>query len=93
MYHVEGRRWFQKTYGITYNAVRIYKDGHLIKNLPIAYGWGDYYLQRAQKALAEFHPELAEKHDNGSPAISFWQWAEDHGTSYSVIDVARQRDL
>jgi hypothetical protein len=38
--HIEGRRWFQKTWGNTYNTVRIFKDGELIADLPMKYGYG-----------------------------------------------------
>lgn len=46
--HIEGRRWFQKTYGQTYNTVRIFKDGKQVAYLPIEYGYGEFYLQRAR---------------------------------------------
>jgi len=45
--HIEGRRWFQKTYGNTYHSVRIFKDGQVIAHLPYQYGYGDGYLQTA----------------------------------------------
>ena len=54
--HIEGRRWFQRTYGNTYNTVRIFKDG-------------EYFLQRAFDWLGHYGmPELLEKHANGVPA-------------------------
>ena len=92
--HIEGRRWFQKTYGNTYNSVQIFRDGELIADLPMAYGYGDYYLQRAHEWLgANGYPELAEKHENGMPKHCTTIWLREHGASYSVIDVERKRDL
>lgn len=92
-YHIEGRRWFQRTYGNTYNSVRIFQDGALVASLPMGCGYGDYYLQRAQEWLAERHPELAERHANGAPKVCLTIWLRENGHSYSVIDVSRQRDL
>ena len=92
--HIEGRRWFQKTYGNTYNTVRIFRDGELIANLPMEYGYGDYWLQRAQKWLGENgYPDLAERHENGMPKVFPTIWLRDYGHSYSVTDVQRKRDL
>jgi hypothetical protein len=54
--HIEGWRWFQRTYGNTYHSVRIWKDGQLIAHLPYQYGYGDQWLQTALDWLrAEGH--------------------------------------
>jgi len=91
--HVEGRRWFQRTYGNTYNSVAITVDGDTTV-LGRAYGYGDYYLQRAQEWLGENgFPELAERYDNGSSKVCFTIWLREHKGSYSVVDVGRQKDL
>lgn len=93
-YHIEGRRWFQRTNGNTYNTVTIFKDGEVIADLPMEYGYGDYYLQRAQEWLGKNgEPELAEKHDNGMPKVCFTIWLREHKSSYSVHDVQRRKDL
>ena len=93
-YHIEGRRWFQRTYGNTYNTVRIFNDGALIANLPMEYGYGDQWLQRAHDWLGKNgEPELAERHSNGSPTVCTTIWLREHDSSYSVNDVSRQRDL
>ena len=92
--HIEGRRWFQRTYGNTYNSVRIFGEGKTLAELPMSYGYGEYYLQRAQEWLgANGYPELAEKHENGSPKVHFTVWLREHGGTYSVIDVDRKREL
>lgn len=49
--HIHGLRWFQKTYGNTYNQVKIYLDDELAAFLPEEYGYGEYYLQRAWEWL------------------------------------------
>lgn len=92
--HIEGRRWFQRTYGNTYRKARIFKDDELIASLPMEYGYGDYYLQRAHEWLGcNGYPELAERHDNGAFKVNTTIWLREHGCTYSVSDVARQRDL
>lgn len=92
--HIEGRRWFQRSYGSTYNTVRIFKNGVLIADLPIEYGYGDYYLQRAHEWLGQHgYPELAEKYSNGMTKVCTTSWLRENGHSYSVIDVQRKKDL
>lgn len=93
--HIEGRRWFQKTYGNTYNTVYIYRNGELAARLPMEYGYGDYYLQRAFDWLGKNGmPELLEKHKNGAPKNYGTIYLREtmHGTN-SCVDVARQKDL
>lgn len=83
--HIEGRRWFQRTYGNTYNTVRIFKDGQQVAFLPQEYGYGDHFLQRAVDWLRR----------NGYPSAEYGtQYLREVlcGT-YSVIDVQRQKDL
>lgn len=94
-YHIEGRRWFQRTYGNTYNSVTIYKDGVEVAYLPMEYGYGDYYLQRACEWLMENgHPEMKEKHSNGVYAKHNTVYLrETLGASWSVCDVQRKKDL
>lgn len=93
--HIEGRRWFQRTYGNTYHSVRIFKDGKQVAYLPRQYGYGDQWLQTAFEWLgANGMPELLEKHANGSPKFYGTQYLrEQMNGTYSVIDVDRQRDL
>lgn len=92
--HIEGRRWFQKTYGNTYNTVRIFRDGELIADLPREYGYGSGWLQRAHEWLGNNgYPELAERYENGSAKVCTTIWLRENGHSYSVVDVTRKRDL
>jgi hypothetical protein len=93
--HIEGRRWFQKTFGNTYHSVRIWRDGVQVAHLPYQYGYGEQWLQTAFEWLgANGMPELLERHANGSPKHYGTQYLREvmHGT-YSVIDVTRKGDL
>lgn len=93
--HIEGRRWFERHNGNTYHSVRIFRDGVLVATLPFEYGYGETFLQTAWEWLgANGHPELLERHANGSMKHYGTQYLREvlQGT-YSVIDVARKRDL
>lgn len=87
--HVVGRRWFQKTYGNTYNTVRYnINDGEWIE-LPRTYGYGDYYIQRVQEDLVK--KGLLPKKE----LSALWSVCDDMGIKLitTVHDVPRQRDL
>ena len=104
--HIEGRRWFQKTYGNTYHSVRIFKDGEQIALLPYQYGHGDGYLQTALDWLrANGHiPNVCSrcevaKDQHADTSHGFMAHygtlytRETLGATYSVIDVTRKGDL
>ena len=93
--HIEGRRWFQRTYGNTYHSVRIFKDGEQVAYLPFQYGYGEQFLQTAWEWLgANGMPELLEKNKNGSYKHYGTQYLRVVlGGTYSVIDVTRKGDL
>ncbi len=106
--HIEGRRWFQKTYGNTYHSVRIFKDGKELVFLPYQYGYGEQWLQTALDWLREkgHIPNVcdrckvgkAEHESNGQghyfhPAYGTLYLRETLGGTYSVIDVGRKGDL
>jgi hypothetical protein len=92
--HIEGRRWFQKTFGNTYNTVEIFCNGKVIATLGFDYGYGEYFLQRAQEWLGKNgYPKLAARNKNGTPKVWLSHWLRENGHSYSVIDVERKRDL
>jgi hypothetical protein len=85
--HIEGRRWFQKTYGNTYHTVRIFVDGELVHTSERQYGYGDQFLQTALDWL---------KTNGKAPADAEYgtrYLREQLGGTYSVVDVTRQRDL
>ena len=83
--HIEGRRWFQRTYGNTYHTARVFVGGELVFTSPKSYGYGDSYLQTAAEWLRK----------NGYPEARghTLYMRETLGASYSVIDVSRERDL
>lgn len=87
MLHIEGRRWFARKYGNTYHSVRIHKDGELIAVLPYQYGYGDQYLQTALDWLKANSLAPAD-----APYGTLYMREQLHA-SYSVADVARQKDL
>lgn len=64
---IEGKRWFQRSYGNTYHTVKIYVDGEILKS-EITYGYGSHYLQTAAELLKENGYEIPE--DNGKPDTS-----------------------
>ena len=85
---VNGRRWFQRSYGNTYFTADIYVNDRRAAYIPESYGYGDYYLQAAAEKLKElgFMP---------SEESVLWRWASDQGIDfqYSAEDVRRMRDL
>lgn len=91
---VIGRRWFQKSCGNTYNSANILVDGVHVAHLSKAYGYGDYYMQRAAEWL-EANGRIVLKHyDNGgSEQLSVWARRSDVTLYSEVIDVAKERDL
>jgi hypothetical protein len=52
LYTVLARRWFERTNGNTYHAVRVtrHADGATIRT-PMTYGYGDHYRQTALEAM------------------------------------------
>jgi hypothetical protein len=85
--HIEGRRWFQRTYGNTYHSVRIFKDGEQIASLPKAYGYDYHFLQTALDWLK------ANGHAPADAEYGTRYLREVLGGSYSVIDVQLEKDL
>ena len=85
--HIEGRRWFRRSFGNTYTSVRIFLNGEQIATLPPQGGYGDHYLTIALEWLKaeELLPKSAEY---GTRYLR-----ENVGATYSVVDVARERDL
>jgi len=85
--HISGRRWFQRSFGNTYHTVSIFDNGECIHISPKTYGYGDQYLQTALAWLTDNgYPQCAGQ--NGTLFIR-----ETLGGTWSVADVARERDL
>jgi len=85
---VYGRRWFQKTYGNTYNSVRIYVDGVEVANLPFNYGYGDHYRTIALEELVKLN--ILPK---GIDKLGGYELREKYNIKYHVEDVDRKREL
>jgi hypothetical protein len=51
---IEGRLWFDKTYGNTYHAVRIQANGQIIGQVPMTYGYGDMWQYTALDWLKSY---------------------------------------
>ena len=85
---VYGRRWFQKSYGNTYNSVRIYVDGVEVAFLPFNYGYGDHYRTVAQQEL-----EKLGILPDGASKLAGYELREKFNIKYSVEDVDRKKDL
>lgn len=86
--HVTGKRWFNNRYGNTYNSATIYIDGKHVAYLDMDYGYGDYYLQRADKWLVE-NGYL----EDSSSHLRIMCENQGHTLVYECVDVARQKDL
>ncbi len=86
-YIVEGRRWFDKTYGNTYHTVTITSaiNNTLIYESPITYGYDDQYRQTAIDLLAE--KKLFRESDRHNHELIRKQFY------FNVTDVARKKDL
>lgn len=85
--HIEGRRWFQRSYGNTYHKVRLWVDGQCTHSI-MRYGYGDHYLQTAWDMLQAQGIIPADQRYGGTLALR-----ETYGATYSVIDVQRKADL
>ena len=85
--HIEGRRWFQRSFGNTYHTVRIFVNGELVHTSDRTYGYGDCFLQTALDWLKEAQMVPADA------KYGTLYLRETLGGTYSVIDVARERDL
>ena len=77
-----GKRWFQKSYGNTYHAVKIYvNDEILVKDF--CYGYGSQYLQTAIELLQKA----------GYNINTFSDLRSIKGFTENVTDVTRKKDL
>ncbi len=93
---VTGRRWFQKSYGNTYNTVTVYVNNDEVFQLEPEYGYGSYYFQRAEELLQKLGlVDLKPNKKNGLNKIGLRQYCDKRGISLvdEVSDVGRERDL
>lgn len=81
---IEGKRWFQRSYGNTYHVVRVVVNNEVLIS-EITYGYENAYLQSAAQLLKENNYDIPK---NNSEAYSKMAHSE-----HSVIDVKRKKDL
>lgn len=85
---IEGRRWFDKTYGNSYYSARIHLDGDVIKALPFQYGYENAYQYEAMRQLADdgiIPSEYANRSLHSLKELGF--------ATYAVIYDAKQSDV
>ena len=80
--NIVGRRWFQKTYGNTYHAVKVYVNNEILVK-DFSYGYGSQYLQTAIDLLKSA----------GYNINTFSDLRSIEGFTESVTDVKRKKDL
>ena len=86
---IEGREWFDKTYGNTYFSARLWVDGGQVAILTFQYGYGDQYLYEAQKKLLE----LGYLPQEGKSA-GLWTIAQEQGFDfYSAKSESKKADM
>lgn len=85
MYHIIGKRWFQKSFGNTYHSVRILENGQEIAHIPKTYGYDDQYLQTAIDWLS------SNRGVEKTYSTRFLR--EILRATWEVNDVQRERDL
>lgn len=91
---VQGRRWFRRGAGGTYNTASIYVNDQKVHDLDMQYGYGDHYLWRAFDWLENNGYFVRERYGNSGMEAP-WMVAQRMGFKLLnyVTDVKRQRDL
>ena len=78
--HIEGRRWFQRSYGNTYHTATLHFSDGTSETSPKQYGYGEQCLQTAFEMMGLEY--------TGTRGLR-----EDLNITYSISDVSRERDL
>jgi len=86
---IDGKRWFQKSYGNTYHSVSVTVDGVHLGNSGKHYGYGDTYRQTAFEMLQN------KGYFEGMEYNEFCQFQRDNREKFyfTVSDVTREKDL
>ena len=86
---IEGRRWFQKTYGNTYHAVTVTVKHARRPDVTLKsgqhYGYGDTYRQTAAELLRDYFKDYSD--------MCTHMRADNSKFYITVHDVQRERDL
>ena len=82
---IEGRLWFDKTYGNTYFSNRVWVNGKILFTMPMEYGYELQYLHRA----------LIELEKRGLiNSTSTWQLRDEQGINlYHVATYGKKSEL
>lgn len=96
--HINGRRWFQKSYGSTYHTVTVDIDGERVFSSGQTYGYGDQYQQTAWEWINANADKLGIEPlkvyaNGGNEAVYQWTDRTGHKVVNNVADVSRKSDL
>lgn len=81
---IQGKRWFQRSYGNTYHTVAVFVNDEILKS-GITYGYGNHYLQTAADLLKVNGYDIPE--DNGKAYALMTKY------EHNAKDVKRKKDL
>lgn len=85
---IEGRLWFDKTYGNTYFSNRVWINGAISFEMPMEYGYEEMYVHRAIAELQSRGYFLGEK------IPSVWQIRDEMGIHfYKSATYGKKSDL
>jgi len=85
---IEGRLWFDKTYGNTYFSNRVWVDGKIAFNMGMEYGYEEQYAHRAIKELHK------RGYFEGEKTPSVWEIRDEMGIDlYKVATYGKKSDL
>jgi hypothetical protein len=85
---IEGRLWFDKTYGNTYFSNRIWINGAIAFEMPMEYGYEEQYVHRA---IVELH---SRGYFVGDKIPSVWQIRDEMGIHfYKVATYGKKSEL
>ena len=85
---IEGRLWFDKTYGNTYFSNRIWINGKVTFEMPMEYGYEEMYVQRA---VQELH---SRGYFAGEKIPSVWEIRDEMGVHfYKVATYGKKSEL
>ena len=74
VFHVSGRKWFDKVNGNTYHGVTVYADGEMVFTQGLTYGYGEHYIWTARTGLRDLGwlPGIEEREK--APGEHLWQY-------------------
>ncbi len=85
-----GCRWFQKTHGNTYHAIKCFVDDELVyTSKDYEYGYENQYIESGLRELVKLKI-LPMKEGESFP---YRELEKKYGLECSVIDVKRKKDL